>query len=153
MIKLADKLYSIKKESGQADTGRIGKETLDAMLKWSLDSIALLGYATQEINNRRRELIKPDLNESYQSLCSKHVQTGAWLFGEESELAKKLKDLEDTNKLSKKLVKRGYGPGQKRYKPYYREQHGPYKRQGKQPTSTKPSHKSKNARRGMFGKH
>ena len=38
-----------------------------------LDVIALLGHANCELIQRRRDLIRPDLNNQYQQICAEHV--------------------------------------------------------------------------------
>ena len=63
-----------------------------ALIIKMLDSVAIIGYANNELNLRRRELIKPDLNRQYASLCSTQVD-------------------KETNKLGKKFGHRFVSPG------------------------------------------
>ena len=53
------------------------------MTRQALDAISLLSQTNQELNQRRRELIKPDLNEKYQQICAVHVPCTDHLFGDE----------------------------------------------------------------------
>ena len=68
------------------------------------DSVAILGHAVTELNFRRRELIKPDLNQQYSTLCSTRVPVTGLLFGD--NLSQQCKDIQDTNKLGQKFGQR-----------------------------------------------
>ena len=70
------------------------------MTRQALDAISLLSQANQELNQRRRELIKPDLNEKYQQICAEHVPCTDHLFGD--ELHKTLQDITATNRVVSK---------------------------------------------------
>ncbi|XP_068684357.1 uncharacterized protein [Montipora foliosa] len=52
---------------------------------------------------RRRDNIKPELNEDYKHLCSSSVPFTEFLFGNDANLSKQLKDLAEATKVSKKL--------------------------------------------------
>ncbi|XP_068674606.1 uncharacterized protein [Montipora foliosa] len=52
---------------------------------------------------RRRDNIKPELNEDYKHLCSSSVPFTEFLFGNDADLSKQLKDLAEATKVSKKL--------------------------------------------------
>lgn len=67
-----------------------------------INSIALIMHAHCELNHRRRDLIKPDLNWSYQQICSEQLQVTNWLFGD--ELTQKIRDINTTNKVGSKLL-------------------------------------------------
>lgn len=56
--------------------------------------MALIGAANFELNMRRRDSIKPELNEDYKHLC---------LFGNDADSSKQLKDLVEVTKVSEKL--------------------------------------------------
>ena len=73
---------------------KVPKETLDIghLLKAGTDAIALLGTANFELNMRRRDNIKPELNVDYKHLCSPTVPYTDLLFGDNTELSKQLKD-------------------------------------------------------------
>ena len=69
-----------------------------------LDAVAIIGYAVTELNLRRRELIKPDLNSQFASLCSAQVPITGYLFGD--NLSQQCKDIQETNKLGQKFGQR-----------------------------------------------
>ncbi len=58
--------------------------------------------ANGQLNQRRREMIKPDLNQHYQQLCNCQVPITSWLFG--YELAKTCQDITNTNRGSQKYL-------------------------------------------------
>ena len=60
------------------------------------DSVALLASAHFELNQLRKELIKPDLNNRYTHLCKPRVKTTEWLFGD--DLHKAVKELDEEQK-------------------------------------------------------
>ena len=70
-------------------------------IKRLLDSVAILGAANQDLNKRRRDLIKPELNSAFRSLCSESATTSRpfspLLFGD--DLPKRCKELQDTHRL------------------------------------------------------
>ena len=74
---------------------KVPKDVLDvpALIRAATDAIALTGAANFELNMRRRNNIKPELNEDYKHLRFKSVPFTESLFGDDSELSKQLKDL------------------------------------------------------------
>ena len=69
-----------------------GKPTnVRQVLDQVMDSIALVDNANYELNMKRRELIKPDLNPPYTRLCKEDIKPSTKLFGD--ELSKHLKDM------------------------------------------------------------
>lgn len=81
------------------------KDALDVpeLIRAATDAIALVGAANFELNMRRRDNIKPELNEGYKHLCSSSVPFTEFLFGNDADLSKQLKDLAEATKVSKKL--------------------------------------------------
>ena len=73
-----------------------------------LDAVSILGQANYELNLRRRELIKPDLNQQFGGLCTTQVPITGLLFGD--NLTQKCKDIQETNKLGYKVGHRPRGP-------------------------------------------
>ena len=45
------------------------------------DSLALMGHSINEVNIKRRKLIKPDLNDQLKQLCGSHTTVTKQLFG------------------------------------------------------------------------
>lgn len=60
------------------------------------DAVALLSNAMFELNNVRKELIKPDLHQRYSHLCKQSQLTTQWLFGD--DLPKKVKEIDEEHK-------------------------------------------------------
>lgn len=80
-------------------SGRQKNDTVSALM----DGVLLLANANQELNYRRRELMRPQLNANYRHLCSPSTPVTAELFGD--DLPKAVKDISDTNRLSSRLTK------------------------------------------------
>ena len=72
-----------------------------ALISKLLDSVAIIGHAVTELNLRRRELIKPDLNQQYATLCSAQVPITGLLFGD--NLSQQCREIQETNKLGQKF--------------------------------------------------
>ena len=81
----------------QLSNGENQKDTT----RQALDAISLLSQANQELNQRRRELIKPDLNEKYQQICAEHVPCTEHLFGD--DLHKTLQEITATNRVGQQV--------------------------------------------------
>ena len=78
---------------------------------------AVLPFAVnREFNLKRRDLIRPDLNKYYGSLCNPSVAISTLLFGD--NLNKEVKEVTKPNKLSGKVT----------FKPRSDYQFEPYKR-------------------------
>ena len=58
------------------------EEAKETLLKCTLDSLATLSQANQETLGRRREQIKPGLNEQFKQLCGNVPPESALLFGD-----------------------------------------------------------------------
>ena len=85
----------IVKVVNQLMTNRNGTDNDKAIIKHLMDSVALLGHTNCELVQRRRDLIRPDLNNNYQQLCSEHIEFTSWLFGD--DLPKQVQDISATN--------------------------------------------------------
>ena len=97
-------------------------ETLnvEGLLIAGTDAIALFGPANFELNMRRQDNIKPELNDDYKHLCSPTVPFTDSLFGSDGKLSKQLKDLTEATKVSKRIARLGYKfevNRQRNYKP------------------------------------
>ncbi|XP_028408601.1 uncharacterized protein LOC114531147 isoform X2 [Dendronephthya gigantea] len=126
---------------------KIPQETLNVedLLRAGTDAIALLGAANFELNMRRRDNIKHD---DYKHLCSPTVPFTEFLFGNDGELSKQLKDLTEATKVSKKIARRGYKPEfnrQRNYKPGQKRAYGLGYRNG--PHSSNQANKHLNWKR------
>ena len=60
------------------------------------EGLALVAHAFYEMNNLRKDLIKPELNKRYVHLCKPTVRPTEWLFGD--QLSKTVKDLDEEQK-------------------------------------------------------
>ena len=68
----------------------------------AIDSLSLLAHANTELNNRRKELIKPDLHTDYKHLCSASTTVTAELFGD--DLSKQVKDISEVKRVGRKVT-------------------------------------------------
>ena len=95
-------------------------ESRESIVKQALDALTLIAQANGELNQRRREMIKPDLNQQFQQLCNDQVPITSWLFGD--ELAKTCQDITNTNRVSQKVSRPGsHRPHrQQKYRRHYR---------------------------------
>ena len=93
LVEVTDKFLESKDQS---------KSLLNEATKSLFDAIALITYANCDLNHRRRDLIKPDLNRSYQQICSEQIEVTENLFGD--DLPQKIKDIITTNKVGNKLT-------------------------------------------------
>ncbi|XP_070570900.1 uncharacterized protein [Ptychodera flava] len=91
-------LLKSKKAASESDISRLVKQLTDAL--------AFLGQGCWEINQRRRAMIRPDLNRQYQQLCSKQVPITSYLFGD--DLPKQVNDIKTTNRVGSKISGYGY---------------------------------------------
>ena len=71
---------------------------IEAMIRMSTDAVALLGYVSFEIAQRRRHVIRPNLNKDYATLCASHVLITSMLFGD--ELQAQINHIRASNKIS-----------------------------------------------------
>ena len=81
-----------EKTSALALTEKLGK-----LVTYNADALALLGHVNIELSYRRRDAIKPNLNDEYSSLCGSQVPITGLLFGD--ELHSQLNNIKATNKI------------------------------------------------------
>ena len=67
-----------------------------------IHALVLIMSGNRELNLKRRELLKPDLNSQYGALCSASTPITTELFGD--DITKEIEDVSKANKLSKKLA-------------------------------------------------
>ena len=79
------------------------------LIRAANNAIILVGVANFELNMRCRDNIKPELNEDYKHLCSSSASFTEFLFGNDADLPKLLKDLAEATKVSKKLNPKAEG--------------------------------------------
>ncbi len=75
----------------------LAKQGVKEEVKLATDTITLMANANIELNLRRRELMRPDLNTQYQRLCAPSVPITQLLFGD--DLSKTVHDIKTTNKV------------------------------------------------------
>ena len=96
VAKSTDTLLAIRadpeKTSASALTEKLGK-----LVTYNADALALLGHVNIELSYRRRDAIKPNLNNEYSSLCGSQVPITGLLFGD--ELQSQLNNIKATNKI------------------------------------------------------
>ena len=68
-----------------------------ALIPRLTDSVALIGHVHKELSFKRRDAIRPYLNQEFKQACSRTLKPGKFLFGE--DLTKTLQELKTTNKL------------------------------------------------------
>ena len=96
ILQTADSLLAVvlEKDSDKVD--------LNKLVSNSVDSCALLGYVTNDLNNFRCEQIRPALKPEFASLCSAEIPHGKWLFGE--DLPKRICDIKETSKIGQVIA-------------------------------------------------
>lgn len=79
--------------------GTMDKETI---MTRATDALALLGSANIDLNQVRRDLIKPELKAEYIGLSSNSSQNSVLLFGD--DISQQMRDIADVNKISRRLT-------------------------------------------------
>ena len=97
------------------------------------DAVTLLGHASYLTSLKRREFLKPDIAQAYQSVCSKSNPMSTYLFGD--ELPKHIKEISEVNKIAKKTMSRTHGHASSRRSGYHNDYksnsaHGRYSQRG-----------------------
>ena len=67
-----------------------------------VDGLALMANAAQELNQRRRDGQRPDLNAAYKGLGNNDTGMTRLLYGD--DLTAKIKEINETNQVSSQLV-------------------------------------------------
>ena len=84
----------------------------------AIDGVTMLAYANQQLNQLRRDLLRPTLQPRFQQLCSKpNDDDTQYLFG--TKIVERIKNASQVGK----LARRGRGRGNPRFQPY---QYSPY---------------------------
>ena len=82
---------------------------IDEILRLAFDSLLLSTNALHEISARRKEQIRPELDKQYQRICGRQLPISKHLFGE--DLSQAIKDLNETQKLTARVLSRSRGRG------------------------------------------
>ena len=77
------------------------------IMSFVADAVTFLGHTSYLTSLKRREFLKPDIAQPYQSVCSKSNPMTTYLFGD--ELPKHIKDIGEVNKIAKKTMSRPHG--------------------------------------------
>ena len=77
-MKSIDALLDLKVKVDSTFAGKFNE-----LVVMNTDAIALLGHATFELSQLRREDIKPHLHKDYGDLCSANMPVTEHLFGDE----------------------------------------------------------------------
>ncbi|KAJ8035056.1 hypothetical protein HOLleu_22144 [Holothuria leucospilota] len=120
----------------------VSKAKLDkqSLLLKVTDALALMGSANVDLNQLRRDLIKPELKPEYKGLFDKSTPPSKLLFGD--DIPQKLRDISDANKLTKRCMSPLRGRGQsygrmkfrgrahagQRYQPFLGNRHAHWRR-------------------------
>ena len=78
------------------------KEKLTTTITTLVDGLALMANATQELNQRRREGQRTDLNVAYKGLCNNDTGMSRFLYGD--DLPARIKEINETNRVGSKLA-------------------------------------------------
>lgn len=88
-------------------------ESLDSeSLEWGTNALALLGQANKLLNNKRKESHKQDLDPKYYPLTSPSLPFTEYLYGDDGDINKNVKDIRDLSKIGRgrgSMSYRGYG--------------------------------------------
>ena len=81
----------------------------DEIIRGLVDGISLFAMANREVNLRRREHIRPELNQSYRHLCSSSLPVTSELFGD--DVSKQVKELTEVNRVGRRISGRPQAQG------------------------------------------
>ena len=87
---------------GKSRSGEeLGQTNMAATVTSLVDSLALLATANQDVNQRRRDDHRADLNQAYKGLCKGDQEGSALLYGD--EITTRIKDINESNRVATKL--------------------------------------------------
>lgn len=96
MIQLLDMALKAQKDKKSIEPNKI--------MSFVADAVTFLGHTSYLTSLKRREFLKPDIAQAYQSVCSKSNPMTTFLFGD--ELPKHIKEISEVNKIAKKTMTR-----------------------------------------------
>ena len=113
VVKASEILRASKAPGGKPVTG----EGADELSKLCMDSVSMLAHANEQLNEFRRDIIKPTLKRKFQPICKlpKDADTSRMLLGE--NIGERIKQLKQSEQLCAKRPSRGFRG--KRQHPYY----------------------------------
>ena len=81
-------------------------EEAEELFDLSLDAFNLLAYAHRDLSSQRRRLLMPAISSRYSSLCGEYEKFASptHLFGDDKELERRLKEIDENQKLGKSLT-------------------------------------------------
>ena len=94
ITKAADNLVTLSRSGESLAVA----DTLSALV----DGLALMGNAAQDLNQRRRDGHRADLNAQYKGLCNNDATGAGLVYGD--DLPNRIKAIGETNRLSSKLA-------------------------------------------------
>lgn len=108
-------------KTSSSDEGNVeASPKIDKLIDKGMSAIEMLSHANYELNMRRRECIKPDLNEDYQtSLFSSSVPVNNFPFG--GDTSKRLEDIDKTNRAVKKAMGKSNGQSSRKTKAFNKQ--------------------------------
>ena len=107
----------------------LSQEKMAVTLTGLVDALALLNYANQDVNQRRREDHRGDLNQAYKGISNSDTDGSAWLYGD--DLPSRIKAIGETNRVSSRVgsqptfsgygraTTRGWGNVAGRFQPFF----------------------------------
>ena len=106
---LAETVHNVREKSLGKNAQPVEAKTL---IKDLFGVIGLLGSAFLDANQLRKDMIRPELPVKYKPLCSSQQEVTEKLFGD--DLAKAMKDMNQTSCLSRDLTRKSPYKGQSR---------------------------------------
>ena len=79
----------------------------EKFLEKGMEAVGLLGHANANLNFRRREVMKPEIDREYGIMCSPNTKFTEWLFGD--NVSGDLKEIQAVNRVQSRLRGRGRG--------------------------------------------
>ena len=82
-------------------------ESLDSQsVEWGANAVALLGQCNKLINNKRKESHKTELDPKYHPLTSSSLPFTDYLYGDDVDVNKNVKDIRDLSKIARYSAQR-----------------------------------------------
>ena len=93
-------------------------DTFDSRdMEWGTNALALMGQANKLMNNRRKEMHKPDLDPKYHYLCSSSLPFTEFLYNEDGDVNKNVREINVMNLIGRN-VSRGQCSGFQGRRPF-----------------------------------